>query len=155
MGTRTARTFGKLVAVPVLLVWGGGAMACRAGHADCASIAPGASAATLPPLGEPSGPTPYCQPLSGPTGAEELALRCCSNPFAPSDGGVKDCSAQGYGPLVVDCGLIPPTEFRAVGEPYSGWECAPDEGWGAPHYGCYVWVRDGGVIGACGGCPPD
>ena len=41
------------------------------------------------------------------------------------------------------------------GEPYSGWECAPDEGWGAPHYGCYVWVRDGGVIGACGGCPPD
>ena len=147
---RTARTFGILIAV--LLFWGGGAMGCSTGHADCASIALGTPAAALPHLGEPGGATSYCWPLSGPTGYEELALRCCASPYPPSDGGVRDCSFYG---LVVDCASIPPTEFRAVGEPYSGWECAPDEGFGAPRYGCYVWVRDGGVLGVCGGCPPD
>ncbi|MDD1750059.1 MAG: hypothetical protein LUO89_09315 [Methanothrix sp.] len=147
---RTARTFGVLV--PLLLLWGGGAVGCNCGHADCASIAPGTPVADIPIIGGPSLASGYCSSLSGQTEEEVMVLRCCSNPYIPSDGGVRDCSSLGYG-VVVHCAL--PTEFRQVREPYSGWECARDEGWGPRQYQCYVWVQNGLVVGACGGCPLD
>jgi hypothetical protein len=68
-----------------------------------------------------------------------------------SDGGVRDCGIYG----IVDCTKVAPAELLYVAAPYSGWACAPDEGFGAPKYECFVWVRDGGIVGACGGCPPD
>ena len=117
-------------------------------HADCASIAPGTPLASLPasePLGYPS---EYCWPE--PYDTEGSALWCCAKRDIRSDGGVRDC---GFG--ILDCTKVAPAEFRRVGAPYSDYDCAPDEGFGHPQYGCYVWVRDGGVVGVCSGCPPD
>ena len=148
---RTARAFGMPLAFLLLVFWGGGAVGCSC-HAECASIAPGTPVADIPVIGGPA-TSEYCHSLSGQTTEEEMALKCCSDPVFKSDGGVKDCSAFGMG--IHDCTKVPPTELREVGEPYGGWECAPDEGVGAPTYQCFVWVRDGGVVGVCGDCPPD
>ena len=52
---------------------------------------------------------------------------------------------------------IPPFELWRVGLPYGDWSCEPQPdfpSYGAP-YKCYVWVRDGRVIGRCSGCEPD
>jgi hypothetical protein len=150
---RAARS-GVLIAAPLLLFWGG-LLGCSDSHEDCDSIAPGTPVSEVPVFAGSTSVPDYCHALSGPTGQEELALRCCALENAPSDGGFRDCSALGNGPFFVDCATIPHTELRRVGAPYSDWECQKDEGYGPRSFGCYVWVRDGGVIGACGGCPPD
>ena len=149
---RTARTFGGLVPFVFLLFWGGGAVGCSCGHADCASIAPGTPVADIP-VGPPQSFSGYCGPVPSGVASEGSAFWCCTfaGYYEWQDGGVRDCGTYG----IVDCTKLAPAEFRRVGDPYSGWECARDEGFGAPKYGCYVWVRDGGVLGACGGCPPD
>jgi hypothetical protein len=81
------------------------------------------------------------------------ALRCCSNPYLPRDGGVVECLLLLGG--IVDCNQLPPADFLALGEPYGEWRCQRDEGFGERFWQCGVWVRDGGVVGACGDCPPD
>ena|SRR5215468_2108775 len=140
----------KVPSLVLLLSWVGCAVGCHneAEHADCASIAPGTPVADIPVSGE--GFTPYCSPASG-ASAEVGALWCSREGYFPSNGSVKDCGVYG----IVDCAKIVPAETRVVGRPYGDWPCAPDEGFGAPKYGCYVWVRDGGVLGVCEGCPPD
>ena len=133
---------------------------CNCGEqADCASIAPGTAVADIPAmLGPPQVYTDYCWPPPD-AGVEAKALWCCAEHYEynPLDGGyrfhdgVVSCATY----YSVDCSKIAPAELRKVGAPYSDYDCAPDEGWGHPQYGCYVWVRDGGVVGVCGGCPPD
>jgi len=80
-----ARSCG-LTGVALLPFRGVGAIGCSTAHEDCASIALGTPMADVPVFA-PTIPTPYCRALSGPMGAEELALRCCASE-APSDGGV-------------------------------------------------------------------
>ena len=150
---RTARTFGVLLAFLLLGFWGGGAVGCNC-HAVCEDIAPGTPLASLPQVrGPPEQHLVYCSELSPKT--EEVArLWCCSRPpgYFVEDGGFRYC-----GSAPVDCSQLPPFEVWSVGLPYGGWSCEPLPDfptYGAP-YDCYVWVRDGGVIGTCGGCEPD
>ena len=146
----TARTLGVLI--PALLLWGGGVVACKDEHADCTAIAPGTPLASLPVLGPAS--IGYCSRVSGPMD-EVQRLSCCSRPPTglPSDSGVRDCGQYG----LVDCTKLAPFEVWAVGQPYGDWVCPPepDGTWGNSSYECRVWVRDGSVVGACGGCTPD
>ena len=150
---RTARTRGVPLAFLLLVLWGG-AVACK-DHSECGAIAVGTPLASLPQvIGPPDQPVSlYCYQPSPPT--EEVArLYCCSDPSnRPVDGGVRRCGSQG----LVDCSELAPYEVWEVGLPYGGWSCEPQPdfpSYGAP-YNCYVWVRDGGVIGRCSGCEPD
>ena len=148
---RTGRTSGVLLAF-VLLVASGGAVGCK-DHSDCEAIAVGTPLASLPGVhGPPNQSTSYgCYRVSPPT--EEVSLvHCCSDGFnQPLDGGLRRCDSG-----LVDCSKLPPFEVWDVGLPYGGWSCEPQPdfpSYGAP-YKCYVWVRDGRVIGRCSGCEP-
>jgi len=121
------------------------------GHDECATISPGTPLASLPASEPQPVYTEYCSPLPDQVITEGGALWCCSREDWRSDGGVRVCGIYG----IVDCTKVAPAEYRRVGAPYSDYDCAPDEGFGHPQYQCYVWVRDGGVVGVCGGCPPD
>ena len=140
-----------LLACMLLLVWGG-AMGCE-NHSSCDDIAVGTSLASLPKVLGREQYLGYCHSISPQT--EELALlECCSKPpqGSPPEGAVRQCGSSG----VVDCGKLPPFELWRVGLPYGDWTCDPQPDTGiATGYNCFVWVRDGDVIGTCGGCSPD
>ena len=146
---RSARTGKVLLAFVLLVVWGG-AVGCK-DHSTCDDIAVGTSLASLPKVFGREQYLGYCYSISPHT--EELALlECCSR--APQGSPpVRHCGSSGQ----FDCGTLPPFELWRVGLPYGDWSCEPQPDFPsyAPPYNCLVWVRDGGVIGTCGGCSPD
>ena len=149
---RSAQRREVLLAFVLLGVWGA-ASGCTA-HSDCEAIAAGMPLASLPHVSGPPDQSTYygCDQLSPPT--EEVALlHCCSDGFnRPVDGGLRRCASG-----LVDCSTLPPFELWGVGLPYGDWSCEPQPdfpSYGAP-YKCYVWVRDGRVVGRCSGCEPD
>ena len=149
---RTARTCGMLLPFLLLVVFGG-AVGCK-DHSDCGAIAVGTALASLPNVVGPEQFLGYCYSISPQT--EELQrLECCSRPpqGSPPEGAIRQCGSSG----TVDCSALPPFEVWKVGLPYGEWSCEPQPdfpSYGAP-YKCYVWVRDGVVIGRCSGCEPD
>ena len=149
---RSAGTFAAFLPLLLLVVWGG-ASGCK-DHSDCDAIALGTPLASLPHVSGPPNQSTYygCNQPSPPT--EEVALlHCCSDGFnQPVDGGLRRCASG-----LVDCSKLPPFEVWGVGLPYGDWSCEPQPDFPsyAPSYKCYVWVRDGRVIGRCSGCEPD
>ena len=119
------------------------------GHEECL-FSPGTPVADVPVIEGRASPPYYSTPRPYGVVSEGAFLFCC-NRWGGEAGVTTNCGIYG----IVDCTKVAPAELLSVAAPYSGWECAPDEGWGAPKYECFVWVRDGGIVGACGGCPPD
>jgi len=138
-----------LAALLLVVVLSSAAVGCSRGGTldDCRSITPGTLVGSLPAVHTPGVVDPSCPPLVGTT--DELnALRCCSYPYYPRDGGVVECSGR-----TVDCNQLPPADYYSLGEPYGGGLCQDD--WAERFWACGVWVRDGSVLGVCGYCPQD
>ncbi len=148
---RTARTSGAFIAFLFLSAGGAG---CTEEHPHCSDIALGTPLASLPEvLDGPASSIRYCSVVSGPVDETRLLDCCTREPASPlKDAGVRNYSGLG----LVDCTKLEPFETWRVGLPYGDWTCPPEpDGHLGQPYTCFVWVRDGGVVGTCGGCEPD
>jgi hypothetical protein len=126
-----SKAFGAVVAAVVGLATAGGCS--QSGAERCSAIPSGTPVSTLPIIG------PGSVGVGGPESTEAAAdARCC---YLAAEG------IQDAGACRIDCAATPPAVPLEVGGDYAGGECGMDGDWE-----CFLWARDGGVLGSWGFC---